>query len=308
MFGDISKTFGRNFLVASFAPMVLLMAANMLLVAAEVLRPVDAKYLTAFGIGEPLVSLAVVAILSVFLQQFSRTLIRVFEGYHGQKFLWLSFGSVGFFLTIDLVDVAAVSWGWISILAIVFAAISVLHIVFARYHRWRYDKWCKKIEELAKTNKRQALTERRDLSRRYPLNSSLILPTRLGNILRSFEHHPRHLYNIAPISGWARLVAVIPDNFRGLIEEQEANVTFLLNVILVILILGCEFFALRSAAPTTLAPLALLTLPTAYIVYRAACSAAIGWGEFVRSAFDLYRLDLLKQLGVHVPPALSPLT
>src|ERR1035441_138725 len=39
------------------------------------------------------------------------------------------------------------------------------------------------------------------------------------------------------------------------------------------------------------------------LLYFAACPNAANWGEVVRGAFDLYRHDLVRQLGVEVPKA-----
>jgi hypothetical protein len=45
---------------------------------------------------------------------------------------------------------------------------------------------------------------------------------------------------------------------------------------------------------------ALILAASGYALYRFACGYAVGpWGESVRSAFDLYRLDLLRQLGLY---------
>jgi hypothetical protein len=314
MFGEVSKTLGRNFLVANFVPMALLVGANMLLVAAGLLRPIDPMWIRAFGLSEPLATLAVLALLSVGLQQAGRTILRLFEGYYGLRFFWVAGIIITCLVVARVGGGAALTWGDVIFLPAILATVGTLHPVFRRYHRWRFARWQAKIDQLKKeaseandanvvaAKKRQALLERRELARQYPLQVTLVLPTRFGNILRSFEHHPRHLYNIAPISGWARLLAVIPENFKALLEEQETNVLFLVNLVVVFLLLGAELFALRPAAPQTLAALATLTLPLAYATYRLACSAASIWGEFVRSAFDLYRLDLLKQLGVDVPP------
>jgi hypothetical protein len=46
-------------------------------------------------------------------------------------------------------------------------------------------------------------------------------------------------------------------------------------------------------------------LLAAWLFYRAAVSSAAGYGDLIRSAFDLYRHDLLKQLQIPVPDNLK---
>jgi hypothetical protein len=42
-----------------------------------------------------------------------------------------------------------------------------------------------------------------------------------------------------------------------------------------------------------------------YLFYRAALSAAITYGHYVRTCFDLFRLDLLAPLGIDLPTGLQ---
>jgi hypothetical protein len=82
--------------------------------------------------------------------------------------------------------------------------LSLLHEVTRSYH-------------LTEFRRRKKLTKRDDigaeiyrLTREYPRDHKLILPTRFGNILRGFEQYPRHVFGIEPITMWGRLTAVIP--------------------------------------------------------------------------------------------------
>ena len=132
------------------------------------------------------------------------------------------------------------------------------------------------------------------------------MPTRLGNILRACEHYPNYMFGIEPITTWYRLVAVIPEAYRNQLEHAEAATQFFLNLSFVsVLISGIALYESVETqsvqAARSMNALALVLIALAYLTYRLACSAALNWSEHVRSAFDLYRFDLLKQLSVATP-------
>jgi uncharacterized repeat protein (TIGR01451 family) len=149
-------------------------------------------------------------------------------------------------------------------------------------------------------------TERR-LTTEFPDRPGLVLPTRLGNVLRAFEQYPWTQYRMDAIYYWPRLVSVIPDPYATAIAGARTTLVFLLTL---------SFLTAVLAAATVAAGLVYLppdpvkhaALPTAGFVFasiwlhRRACDAALDWGDFVKSAFDLYRWDLLKKLGFQQQP------
>lgn len=133
-----------------------------------------------------------------------------------------------------------------------------------------------------------------------------LLPTRFGNTIRAFEVYPRVIYDLEGIQGWSRLAAVIPEEFARTIAETKAQMDFWVN-----LLFGGWAVALIYAALaiwTCTLPLwwiPILALSVTYLASVSARSVAGEWGELVRSAFDLYRGDLCKQLGFEMPRSIE---
>ncbi|MFO1069751.1 MAG: hypothetical protein U1E14_14625 [Geminicoccaceae bacterium] len=135
-----------------------------------------------------------------------------------------------------------------------------------------------------------------------------MLPTRFGNRFRAFEAYPTVVYGLDAIPAWPRLVAVMPEHFRKIIADAKAMLDFCVNMVLVgvgiaAVDLGCAVYPLTQGGalllpmPKTL----LLALLTAFLAYRLALGAASQYGGVVRSAFDLYRFDLARALGLEMP-------
>ena len=91
------------------------------------------------------------------------------------------------------------------------------------------------------------------------------------------------------------------------IADAKTIVTLFLNVCVVVAWMAVETVAVmpdmqREKWFGAAAAWALLGC----VGYGAATTAAGVWGEYVRSAFDLYRIDLLKRFALYVPS--GPLT
>lgn len=138
----------------------------------------------------------------------------------------------------------------------------------------------------------------------YPTNDRDLLPTRLGNIMRAAERFPLDRYNAEGILVWTRLFPVIPPAFSGNVQDARARLEFLLVIALWFIGFGCLSAALLLLVgrPGLLATacFAVGTLG-AYGAYRSALTAAIEYGERLRTGFELYRLDLLAQLKFKQP-------
>ncbi|HSH80964.1 MAG TPA: hypothetical protein VLA19_20725 [Herpetosiphonaceae bacterium] len=144
----------------------------------------------------------------------------------------------------------------------------------------------------------------------YPSETAL-LPTRLGNVIRSFEHYPGEHYSMESIVIWPRLLAKMDQTFAGNIENARANMLFMLNAATLSAVLAVAMlvsglwwlvpFATIGAALRWAGEMVALGV-LARLFYHGAIGPARAWGNLVRAAFDLYRRDLLKQLGfAHVP-------
>ena len=182
----------------------------------------------------------------------------------------------------------------------------------------RFDKLERKIEETGRLyldyseqgmtvpleiiEKYRLLTEKRAV--RFPDDEQWLLPTSFGNILRAFETYSRVMYGADAIPIWTRLLAVIPEDYRQFIDTAKTLVDFWVNTLVVSLILLVVYVAnaiyFRQVELFWL-PLAGLLL--AFIAYRQAGRNAIGWGNFVKAAFDLFLDDLQQQLAIGQEPS-----
>jgi hypothetical protein len=151
----------------------------------------------------------------------------------------------------------------------------------------------------------------RNLYSAFPKKSGLILPTRLGNIIRSFEYYPDLEYGMDAIVTWPRLIAKIDPTYASTIDEAKTsfdfmmNLSFLSGVSLVIQIVAGLVYGKPFATPEDLSSWLLRLAITAFLVwgfYHLSFSRAAAWGETIKGAFDLYRLELLTQLGYTVKP------
>jgi hypothetical protein len=158
-------------------------------------------------------------------------------------------------------------------------------------------------------NERDALE--RSFAAEFPSQQGSVLPTELGNVIRSFEDYPRRQYGMSAIPLWPRLVAVIDPQYATSVDDVKSSFDFMINVSflsgvsaggLLLLGLGAR---LGWEGPTPglawgaqLAGLAL----ACFVFYRGSIAQAQAWGDMVRGAFDLYRGKLLSQLGFQQQP------
>lgn len=142
----------------------------------------------------------------------------------------------------------------------------------------------------------------RFVAERLPFAANDVLPTRFGNLFRAFETYPNVLYHLDAIPAWPRLQAVMPEHFRKMLADAKAQLDFCANlaaggIVAALVHLGLAFAWWQLPAPG----LALGGLALAMLGYELALSAAAQFGAYVKSAFDLYRGDLAKGLGLALP-------
>ena len=141
-----------------------------------------------------------------------------------------------------------------------------------------------------------------ELVERFPDRDRLIPLTPFGNTLRAFETYPMVMYGLESIDGWSRLLAVIPSDYRNLIDGAKAQVDFWVNLFflsLVLVIGSLSLFGIYRILP----PLWLLVIVVIILVISPsrARRLAVEWGDFVKGAFDVYRFKLLDSLSIKRP-------
>jgi hypothetical protein len=129
-------------------------------------------------------------------------------------------------------------------------------------------------------------------------------PTRLGNLLRSAESYSQDRYGVSAVRAWPRLYHLLPDTFVTSMADARASMEFLLvlSFLAAVYVPLAAIYLIISAAPLpwiygSLVAGAVLAL----FAYRAALAPAAIFGSHIRTAFDLYRLKLLRSLNAPVP-------
>ena len=145
-----------------------------------------------------------------------------------------------------------------------------------------------------------AQQEALDHSDRYPADPRRILPTQLGNALRSFEDSAGSQYGLNAITIAPHLYLTAPDRHRDyLIDTREDMDTSIriCTVGLAATALTCCFFLTKGLWLLW----ALLPYFISYLAYRGAVSAARAYGSIVTTVIDLNRFRLYSELGLDLP-------
>lgn len=135
-----------------------------------------------------------------------------------------------------------------------------------------------------------------------------VKPTRLGNIIDSYNYYAYTRYKIQAELLWPRLQHVIPASYNTAVQDAKVILDFaicmctLATLYAVLALLAGPWLAFDPWLWGISAAVALLV---ARFFYGLSVSAAMQYGDRLRSSFDLFRLDLLKQLGFGRPSKLS---
>lgn len=171
----------------------------------------------------------------------------------------------------------------------------------------RWQKLRQERLEAARAGDRARYAGRQDeLHYEYPHRAYLLLPTRLGNVLRAAEAYPGRAYGIDAPFWWPRLWPLLPEERRAAVEDGLTAMVSLLNFAVLM------FLATVGAAlGLSLSPLAYrgvwaaLALVIGALLIRSAYEGAVaqarGYGQQIRTAVDLHRFALLRALHVDLP-------
>lgn len=139
---------------------------------------------------------------------------------------------------------------------------------------------------------------------RYPLSRNQVMATRLGNILRAAERYPSDRYGANAILVWPRLYPLLPDNVITGVAQARESLEFLLVLSALATAFGTlsAIYLLVMGASVWLFLLCFWgALAVAILAYRSSLGAALLYAEVLRSAFDLYRLDVLTSMRLPAP-------
>lgn len=151
----------------------------------------------------------------------------------------------------------------------------------------------------------------------YPVQLEGVLPTRFGNIFKSWEQYANENYGIDSVTVWPRLIHVIDQEYYRKLDESNNSLAFVVNCMVLSLVLSVLcFFATatqllfhESLGVALEVPrdadlyviVGFLLLALSYLFYLASFPPAKQYGNLVRSAFDLFRFELLQDLHIKLP-------
>jgi hypothetical protein len=240
----------------------------------------------------------VLTVVSAAVVDAVRGLDDVFDAYDEQS---------GDIRALQLVGMAA---GILVLAAVLSSQTSRLIRFYEGYWSWRPLGWAAAVgrgwhrarlaDLAARTAVDPAAYDR--IYRRYPLPTQpeQVMPTRLGNTLKNAETYPMDRYGIDAVVVWPRLFPLIPDRHVADLAGSRADLELLvvLSCLAASFAVGAGGYVLAADGARSLFLLCVWGgAAVAWATYRGAISAAAGYGEQVKVAFDLYRRDLLAQVA-----------
>ena len=154
-------------------------------------------------------------------------------------------------------------------------------------------------EQLLTPTQQENLIRLSQALRTLPAANTDLMPTRLGNLLRSAERKPLEKYGLDAIICWSRLWMLLPDAVKKDLHESRADLNNAARVWLwSLLFCGWTFVGENIWTTWTL----VVGLISAWFAYDWAISAASTYGELIEAAFDLHRHLLYQSLRWNLPP------
>ncbi len=192
----------------------------------------------------------------------------------------------------------------ITVLAYILEALTtpIVRLFEGYWTESNLSRWARKRQ----TARRDKLSDSARYQR-FPVNSNLVKPTRLGNVLVAAEEYPHQLYRLDAVLWWPRLAALLPETLRTQIDAALTPMLAMLNLSLMLMVLTAGTGATLIWAHRwwwQLACVLVAELLLARLCYLAASIQAEDYGATVRVAFDLHRFDLLKQMHIPLPDSL----
>lgn len=222
MFSELPKVFDRNFVTGFFLPVTIFTTLSFWIIKSFGVATVA----IAFIQKDIILSIALLSLVSwiggIFLLATNRDLYRFLEGY-------------GEFSPLRLI-----AWAQKMQYSKLQKTLAKLDDEYLNYQRRE-----KEIPHALHKKRNKVL---KDLSEHFPDEERWLLPTSFGNTLRAFEVYPRIMYGIESICWWNRLLAVMPSDYRNLIDNAKAQVDFWVNLGLLSLLLIIEYSYLGSYA------------------------------------------------------------
>lgn len=174
---------------------------------------------------------------------------------------------------------------------------------FSLWKRKAVAEWKRKQKEIEEHRVREEVQEyyklERELLESFPSSEDFIRPTRLGNIIAAFEDYPYRRYKIDAVLMWSRFLFVTPKEQQKLIAQAQSAFNFLVNLSFLFYLTAFSILILIiNEWSLLILPIPPICALLGYGTYLWSMRKASWWGEEVKAVFDLYRLDVLKRMGV----------
>lgn len=281
--GQSTSRFDQRFFLTALVPTAVFApaVAGVLLSSSGRLGRVSGWYTDQTAVSQVLAWLAVAAVvwfLATLLASQWTNIVRLYEGYPLLRFS-------------ALIDLALVKCGapdWVRSRPLGKAA-----------HQRRFIKL--KARATAQAGGAPSSTHEGDpaaeLYDDYPPDLHRVMPTGLGNLIRATEDYCHDRYGFDTIHLWPRLTVVLPPEYlgdveRALIEYQTPLVVSFWSAVLGLSTLG---LANTNISTSLFVAVFLATWAISWASYRLSFRAAREYGDFVRTAVDLYRNDLVER-------------
>jgi hypothetical protein len=284
---SISGQFSKSLILGTLLPVVLFLILGMIFVIP--LFPYDWQFLRqliALDSQTVVVFTFITVVLSGLLYSFNDAIRRCYEGYPWQH-TWVGQWRIRHHKTQLQAKNSFMS------------RTMMLRNELAERDRNKHADLIEKIED-----KRTVVG--REINEDFPHYPYLVLPTRLGNVIRSFESYPLGRYNMDSIALWPRLRAKIDKEYATALDDAKTPLDFIINISVLSAILALSILIFGLLYPIPLASRQagiwwgleiLFFMFMSYCAYLLAIIQTVEWGSMFNAAFDLYRWDLLKQLG-----------
>ncbi|MCC4771854.1 hypothetical protein FXV91_17290 [Methanosarcina sp. DH2] len=231
--------------------------------------------------------------------------------WNGQDGILKSFQIVGFI-------------AWVTFFASILSSQSVAILRFYEGY-WKFPMSKKLGDRGIKKHKRKLkkisveMTQNKnryeDIYLFYPLPTQpeQVMPTLLGNILKNSELYPYDRYNIDAVLIWPRLYHILPGSFIQTIAEARGSLDFMLRISFLsgsFALLCFVFLFIALLLPGRAIWWFIFVflcggLLVAWLAYKSSLGSAVLYAHQIKSAFDLYRRELLRQMNFSLPTTLK---
>lgn len=166
-----------------------------------------------------------------------------------------------------------------------------------RLFRRKEQRW----QELAIKSDKQSLTPEETAEyialdwqlRQFPAQPERMMPTKLGNLLKSAEEQPLNKYGLDALICWSRLWLALPDSAKKELQEARGDLNAATRIWL-----WSWLFLIWIIWTWWVVPFAVLS---AIFAYRWMLNATETYADLLESAFDVHRLTLYQSLRWPLP-------